>query len=207
MYRLVVKRIFDISCIIIFSPIFVPLTVILYFFVWFTTGKPVIFKQVRPGLNGAPFTIYKFRTMKDLRDDSGKLLPEDKRVTKFGLLLRSTSLDEIPELYNVLKGDMSLVGPRPLLTEYLDRYTSEQARRHEVKPGITGWAQVNGRNAITWDEKFKHDVWYVDHCSFSLDMKIIVLTMLKVFKKEGISPPDSVFMPKFQGYKYENDKK
>ena len=162
-----------------------------------TMGSPVIFRQVRPGLHGRPFVIYKFRTMLDLRDEKGNLLPDEKRLTRLGKFLRRFSLDELPELWNVVKGDMSLVGPRPLLMEYLPLYTPEQARRHEVKPGLTGWAQINGRNALSWEEKFKLDVWYVDNLSFWLDMKIIFLTIWKVLKGEGISAPGHATMPKF----------
>ena len=162
-------------------------------------GSPVFFSQVRPGLRGEPFLMYKFRTMTDAKDAHGKLLPDDQRLTKFGKFLRTSSLDELPELWNVLKGDMSLVGPRPLLMEYLDRYTAEQARRHEVNPGITGWAQVNGRNAISWEEKFKLDVWYVDNQSFWLDLKILWVTFVKVFKREGISQAGQATIDKFKG--------
>lgn len=162
-------------------------------------GRPVLFRQIRPGLNGQPFEMAKFRTMRDANDRNGKSLPDDQRLTPFGVWLRSTSLDELPELWNVLKGDMSLVGPRPLLMEYLPLYTSEQARRHDVRPGVTGWAQVNGRNALSWDEKFRLDVWYVDHQSFWLDMKILVLTVKKVFVREGISASGEATMPKFTG--------
>jgi len=164
-----------------------------------TMGRPVLFRQQRPGLRGKPFTLYKFRTMRDARTASGELLPDDLRLTTFGKWLRSTSLDELPELFNVLKGEMSLVGPRPLLMEYLPRYSPEQARRHEVKPGITGWAQVNGRNALTWEEKFRMDVWYVDHWNLWLDMKIVLLTIWKVLKREGISAEGSATMPVFTG--------
>jgi len=160
-------------------------------------GRPVLFRQVRPGLHGKPFMMYKFRTMTEERDAEGRLLPDEKRLTSFGAWLRSWSLDELPELFNVLKGDMSLVGPRPLLMEYLDRYTPEQFRRHEVKPGITGWAQINGRNAISWEEKFKLDVWYVDNWSLWLDMKIIALTFWKVIKREGINQPGHATMEEF----------
>jgi len=168
-------------------------------------GMPIFFKQLRPGLKGNPFVIYKFRTMLDLRDENGNLFPDEKRLTTIGKFLRKTSLDELPELWNVLKGDMSLVGPRPLRMEYLDRYTPEQARRHEVKPGITGWAQVNGRNAISWEEKFKLDVWYVDNWNILLDIKIICLTILKVLKGEGISAEGHATMPEFKGYKRYRD--
>jgi len=164
-------------------------------------GRPVFFKQLRPGMNGKPFVIYKFRTMLDLKDKDGNLLPDEKRITAIGRFLRSTTLDELPEFWNVLKGDMSLVGPRPLLMEYLPRYTPEQARRHNVKPGMTGWAQVNGRNAITWEEKFKLDVWYVDNWNIPLDLKIIFLTILKVFKREGVSAEGYATMPEFVGSK------
>jgi lipopolysaccharide/colanic/teichoic acid biosynthesis glycosyltransferase len=164
-------------------------------------GRPIFFKQIRPGLRGNPFLIYKFRTMLDLRDENGNLLPDEKRLTKIGKFLRNTSLDELPELWNVLKGDMSLVGPRPLLMEYLGRYTPEQARRHNVKPGITGWAQINGRNAISWDEKFKLDVWYVDNWNIFLDLKIIFITLIKVIKREGISAEGHATMPEFKGNK------
>ena len=161
-------------------------------------GVPVLFRQVRPGLGGAPFALYKFRTMTDERDAQGELLPDSDRLTALGRFLRSTSLDELPELINVLKGNMSLVGPRPLLMQYLPRYTPEQMRRHEVLPGITGWAQVNGRNSLGWDEKFKLDVWYVDHQSIWLDCRIILLTVWKMLKREGISQPGHATMEEFQ---------
>ncbi|MDT3671422.1 MAG: sugar transferase [Aromatoleum sp.] len=162
-------------------------------------GSPVFFHQTRPGLRGEPFQMLKVRTMTDARGPDGQQLPDAERLTPFGRLLRSTSLDELPELWNVLKGDMSLVGPRPLLMEYLPLYTAEQRRRHEVRPGITGWAQVNGRNALSWDEKFRLDVWYVDNHSFLLDLKILFLTVRKVFKREGISAAGEATMPKFTG--------
>jgi sugar transferase EpsL len=162
-------------------------------------GKPVFFIQQRPGLYGKPFKIIKFRTMSEKYDSSGNLLPDHERLTTLGRWLRKTSLDELPELFNVLKGDMSLVGPRPLLMEYLNRYTPEQARRHEVKPGITGWAQINGRNAISWEEKFKLDVWYVEHANIWLDLKILLLTLITVIKGQGVSADDHVTMPPFTG--------
>lgn len=162
-------------------------------------GSPAFFRQVRPGLHGRPFEMVKFRTMTDERGPDGQLLPDAQRLTVFGRFLRATSLDELPELWNVLKGDMSLVGPRPLLMEYLPLYSSEQARRQEVRPGITGWAQVNGRNALSWEEKFRLDVWYVDHRSLWLDVKILILTVRKVLMREGISAPDDVTMPVFKG--------
>ncbi len=167
--------------------------------VFLDLGKPVFFKQLRPGKDDFPFVLYKFRTMSEECDGSGRLLPDDRRVSKLGHFLRSLSLDEWPELFNVIKGDMSLVGPRPLLMKYLDRYTSQQARRHEVKPGITGWAQVNGRNAITWEDKFKYDVWYADNLSLWLDMKIIFMTILKVLKRESINQSGRVTMEEFKG--------
>lgn len=162
-------------------------------------GSPIIFKQKRPGLHGKPFYVYKFRTMTDEKDSNGELLPDSIRLTKTGEIIRKLSLDELPQLFNVLKGDLSLVGPRPLLMEYLELYTPEQARRHEVKPGITGWAQVNGRNAISWEDKFKLDVWYVDNQSFLLDLKILFLTVLKVFKSEGINQKGQATIEKFKG--------
>ena len=164
-------------------------------------GSPVFFRQIRPGLHAQPFEMIKFRTMTDGRGPSGQLLPDSDRLTPFGRFLRSSSMDELPELWNVLKGDMSLVGPRPLLMEYLPLYSPKQARRHEVRPGITGWAQVNGRNALGWDEKFKLDVWYVDHYSFWLDIKILWLTVRKVLMREGISAEGEATMPKFTGAK------
>jgi sugar transferase EpsL len=193
------KRLFDLAVtipsVIILSPIFV----LIGFFVRMKIGSPVLFKQARPGLHGKPFTIYKFRTMTDKRDEDGNLLPDGKRLTRLGRFLRMTSMDELPELYNVIKGNMSIVGPRPLLMRYLDRYTPEQARRHEVRPGITGWAQVNGRNAISWEDKFKLDVWYVDNMSFWLDMKIIAMTIWKILKREGINQPGHATAEKFKG--------
>ena len=162
-------------------------------------GKPVIFKQQRPGLNGKPFNMMKFRTMTNEVDGKGNLLSNEQRMTTFGKFLRSTSLDEFPELINVLRGDMSLVGPRPLLMDYLPFYNEDQARRHEVKPGITGWAQVNGRNAISWEQKFDYDVWYVENQSFWLDIKILFLTVIKVFKRDGIAHEGDVGMPRFKG--------
>lgn len=164
-------------------------------------GSPVLFQQIRPGLNGKPFEMIKFRTMTDERGLGGELLPDAQRMTSFGLFLRKTSLDELPELWNVIKGDMSLVGPRPLLMEYLPLYTHEQARRHEVRPGITGWAQVNGRNAISWNEKFALDVWYVDNHSLWLDVRILWLTARKVIARDGISADGEATMSKFTGSK------
>jgi sugar transferase EpsL len=160
-------------------------------------GKPVLFRQLRPGLAGRPFMLLKFRTMTDARDEAGELLPDDQRMTPLGRFLRRSSLDELPELINVLKGEMSLVGPRPLLMEYLPHYTPEQARRHEVRPGLTGWAAIHGRNATTWAERLQQDVWYVDHRSFALDCRILLLTVVKVLRQEGISPEGRVTMTRF----------
>jgi lipopolysaccharide/colanic/teichoic acid biosynthesis glycosyltransferase len=165
----------------------------------FKLGTPILFSQIRPGLNGNPFKLYKFRTMTNALDAEGNLLTDEDRLTPFGRLLRRTSLDELPELWNVLRGDMSLVGPRPLLMEYLPLYTQEQSRRHEVRPGITGWAQVNGRNLLSWDERFILDVWYVNHHSILLDIKILFITSKKVLKREGISAKGEATMPKFKG--------
>ena len=176
-----------------------PLMILICIGIIFTIGFPIFFKQKRPGINGIPFYFYKFRTMTNEKDNNGKLLPDEKRFNKFGDYLRKTSLDELPSFWNVLKGEMSLVGPRPLLMEYLDYYSPGQARRHEVKPGITGWAQINGRNAITWEEKFKLDVWYVDNRSLFLDLKILLLTIWKVFTREGISPKGRSTMEKYNG--------
>ncbi|PTJ21577.1 sugar transferase [Staphylococcus simulans] len=162
-------------------------------------GRPVLFKQQRPGLNGEPFYIYKFRTMTDARDDQGELLPDEQRMTKVGSFIRKTSIDELPQLINVVKGDLSLVGPRPLLMEYLPLYSDEQKKRHLVKPGITGWAQVNGRNAISWEAKFKLDVWYVENQSFKLDMYILYKTFINVLNRKDVSAKDHVTMEKFRG--------
>lgn len=197
----VLKRIIDIIGALVGLIVSSPIMLIVSLIIYLTMGRPVFFKQLRPGMNGKPFVIYKFRTMLDLKDKDGNLLPDEKRITAIGRFLRSTTLDELPEFWNVLKGDMSLVGPRPLLMEYLPRYTPEQARRHNVKPGMTGWAQVNGRNAITWEEKFKLDVWYVDNWNIPLDLKIIFLTILKVFKREGVSAEGYATMPEFVGSK------
>jgi lipopolysaccharide/colanic/teichoic acid biosynthesis glycosyltransferase len=164
-------------------------------------GKPVFFRQIRPGRYGKPFQMVKFRTMRDALDANGNPLPDSERLTRLGRFLRSSSIDELPELWNVLKGEMSLVGPRPLLMEYLPLYSPDQDRRHEVRPGVTGWAQINGRNAISWDQKFALDVWYVDNRSFWLDVKIIWLTLRKVVKREGISAAGEATMPKFEGSK------
>ena len=195
----IVKRSFDLLLILVGFPILLPVTIVVALLVRFNLGSPVLFRQTRPGMNGKPFEMVKFRTMRDALDSNGNPLPDEERLTKFGRLLRATSLDELPELWNVLKGDMSLVGPRPLLMEYLPLYSDEQARRHEARPGVTGWAQVNGRNAISWDEKFKLDIWYVDNQSLWLDIKILFLTVLKVFKRDGISQDGQATMEKFKG--------
>ena len=176
-----------------------PLLLALALLVRVKLGSPVLFSQERPGLHGKLFKLNKFRSMRDAYDETGKPLPDEERLTPFGRFLRSSSLDELPELFNVLKGEMSLVGPRPLLAAYLERYTPEQARRHEVLPGITGWAQVNGRNALTWEEKFKLDVWYVDHQSLWMDIRILFITLWKAIRREGISAPGSATAPEFMG--------
>jgi sugar transferase EpsL len=176
-----------------------PITLILAILIRLNMGAPVFFSQLRPGFKGKPFVMYKFRTMIDERNCSGRLLPDERRLTRFGRWLRASSLDELPELWNVVKGDMSLVGPRPLLMQYVDRYNSSQARRHEVRPGITGWAQVNGRNNISWEDKFKMDVWYVDHRSLALDIKILAWTLWKIIKREGINQPGEATAKEFMG--------
>lgn len=193
------KRFFDIVVSLITLILLSPLFIVLFVLVRRKLGSPAIFCQDRPGLNGRIFQMYKFRTMTNAVDSQGQVLSDAERLTPFGALLRSTSLDELPELWNVLKGDMSLVGPRPLLVEYLPLYSEQQARRHLVRPGITGWSQVNGRNAISWDKKFELDVWYVDNCSFALDCRILFLTLLKVVKREGISSEGTVTTEKFTG--------
>ena len=194
-----VKRSFDLvgaaAAIILLSPVLIAIAV----FVRLLIGSPILFRQERSGLGAQSFEILKFRSMTDMRDDNGALLPDAERLSLFGRWLRASSLDELPELLNVATGDMSLVGPRPLLVQYVPLYTAEQARRHEVRPGITGWAQVNGRNALSWEEKFALDVWYVDHQSFWLDAKIIALTAWKVLKREGISQAGEATMPLFEG--------
>lgn len=193
------KRLLDFTAALFGIILLSPLIFILILLIRQKLSSPVLFTQTRPGLHGNPFKMVKFRTMTDARDTDGNLLPDNIRLTTFGRFLRSTSLDELPELWNVLKGDMSLVGPRPLLMEYLPLYTPEQARRHQARPGITGWAQINGRNAISWEEKFKLDVWYVDNQSFWIDLKILFLTIKKVFVREGISAEGEATMPKFTG--------
>ena len=193
------KRLLDIvvsaSALLLLSP----LLLYLAYLIRKNLGSPVLFQQIRPAQGGKPFKMIKFRTMRDAVDKQGKPLPDSERLTPFGQKLRANSLDELPELWNVLKGEMSLVGPRPLLMEYLPLYNAQQMRRHEMKPGITGWAQINGRNATTWDERFAHDIWYIDHYSFWLDLKILCLTFKKVWQKDGISAAGEATMPKFTG--------
>lgn len=194
-----VKRCFDAILALILIILLSPILMILWILVRIKLGCPALFKQERPGRHGAVFMLYKFRSMSEKKDSSGNLLPDEERLTKFGKLLRQSSLDELPELFNILKGDMSFVGPRPLLVRYLARYNAEQARRHEVRPGLTGWAQVNGRNAVTWEEKFKLDVWYVDHWSLLLDLKIMFMTIAVVLKRDGISEAGEATMSEFIG--------
>ena len=198
-YEKYIKRPQDFLCATLAIIVFSPILLITGLLVRIKLGSPVLFKQQRPGLHGKIFTLYKFRTMTDARDKNGNLLPDDVRLTKFGKLLRSTSLDELPELINMIKGDMSVVGPRPLLVRYLERYDEHQARRHEVRPGFTGYAQVNGRNSITWEEKFDLDVDYVDHITFLGDWKIICKTILTVLRREGINSASAATMEEFQG--------
>ena len=200
MYERCVKRTFDFVFVVCILAIVWPILLLLAFWLYFANkGAGAFFIQERPGKHGKIFKVIKFKTMTDERDEDDNILPDEKRLTKIGKFIRSTSIDELPQLINVLKGDMALIGPRPLLPQYLPLYSKEQARRHAVRPGITGWAQVNGRNAISWTKKFELDVWYVDHCSFLLDLKIIFLTIKKVFVREGISSDTSVTMEAFTG--------
>ena len=193
------KRIFDLLTTSLGLIVTLPVLIVISLLVWIFLGTPVLFRQPRPGYKGKPFITYKFRTMTDRCGPDGKLLPDAKRLTPFGRFLRSTSLDDLPQMLNVLRGEMSLVGPRPLLMQYLNRYTPEQMRRHDVLPGLTGWAQIHGRNALDWDEKFELDVWYVDHRTFWLDIKILFMTVGKVLKREGISQPGQVTAEEFKG--------
>jgi len=195
----IVKRLLDIILASLILIVLSPLMLIISILVAIQHGFPILFRQKRPGLNGEIFTIYKFRTMRDLFDEQGNPLPDSQRLTKLGRFLRSTSLDELPELFNIIKGEMSLVGPRPLLIAYLPLYNKEQARRHEVLPGLTGWAQVHGRNVLTWEEKFELDVWYVDHWTLWLDIKVIGMTIIKVLRREGISQPGQATAELFKG--------
>lgn len=201
MYAKYVKRFLDLILSLLALIILMPVMIVIYILVRIKLGSPAIFKQQRPGKNEKIFTLYKFRTMTDKKDEKGNLLPDEQRLTKFGKLLRSTSLDELPELFNILKGDMSIVGPRPLLVEYLKLYNEEQRHRHDVRPGLTGFAQVNGRNSISWEEKFRDDIKYIENISFITDIKIVFKTIIKVFKREGISQENSATMEKFQGNK------
>jgi len=194
-----IKRVFDLVFVFLSLPIVLPTTFLLALLIKSILGGPILFRQIRPGKDGRSFEMIKFRTMLNVTDEDGHPLPDSERMTAFGRFLRSSSLDELPELWNVLKGDMSLVGPRPLLMEYLPLYNTEQYRRHEVNPGVTGWAQVNGRNAISWEDKFKFDVWYVDNHSLWLDLKILLLTVKKVFFREGIAAEGQVTIEKFRG--------
>ena len=193
------KRSLDLLISFIGIVLLLPIMLIVSILISFNLGQPILFMQQRPGLKGKPFTMIKFRTMKDSHDKSGNLLPDSERLTNFGNFLRSTSIDELPSLFCVLKGDMSLVGPRPLLMKYLDLYTPEQAKRHDCRPGITGWAQVKGRNDISWEQKFEYDLWYVKNQSILLDIKILFLTLIKVFKREGIKNKKSATMYEFKG--------
>ncbi|MCE1058272.1 sugar transferase [Pseudomonas alloputida] len=193
------KRLFDVVAAVAGLALLSPVIAIVAILVRQKLGSPVLFRQVRPGIHGKPFEMVKFRTMRDAVDSQGNPLPDAQRMTRFGSFLRSSSLDELPELWNVVKGDMSLVGPRPLLMEYMSLYDAEQRRRHDVRPGVTGWAQINGRNALSWEEKFKLDVWYVDNRTFGLDLKILFLTVKKVIVKDGISAQGEVTMSKFTG--------
>ena len=193
------KRLFDVTIALVGLIMLLPLLIVIAILVRFRLGSPMLFRQQRPGLHGQPFTLLKFRTMTEGGDARGNLLPDSERLTALGRFLRSASLDELPELINVLRGEMSLVGPRPLLMQYLDRYTPEQRRRHQVLPGLTGWAQVNGRNTLTWEQKFTLDVWYVDHQSLQLDLRILTLTVWKILKRDGISHPGQATMEEFKG--------
>ena len=199
MYRKYIKRILDLILSLIALVILSPIILVIAILVRIKLGSPVIFKQKRPGLNEKIFTLYKFRTMTDAKDENGNLLPDNIRLTKFGKILRSTSLDELPELFNILKGDMSIVGPRPLLVKYLPLYNKSQKHRHDVRPGFTGWAQCNGRNALSWEEKFDLDIYYVNHVSFLIDVKILFKTIKIVLLREGISSDTSVTMEEFRG--------
>jgi sugar transferase EpsL len=193
------KRLFDILVSTLLIALLLPIIILVFVFIGVNMGSPVLFRQIRPGLKGELFTVYKFRTMSEELDTAGNALPDGQRLTSLGLFMRKTSLDEIPQLFNVLTGDMSLVGPRPLLAEYLPLYSPDQARRHLVRPGITGWAQVHGRNTISWQDKFSLDIWYVENKSFMLDIKILFMTVLKVMRRDGINASDADTMKKFTG--------
>ena len=199
------KRLFDLAVALCLIVTLAPLLVVIALLIRVFLGSPVLFRQTRPGKNAVPFQVIKFRSMRDATDANGNPLPDEQRMTRFGRLLRSSSMDELPELINVIRGEMSLVGPRPLMMSYLDRYTAEESRRHDVLPGITGWAQVNGRNAIGWEDRFQLDVWYVDHQSFCLDLKILAMTFWKVFSREGVTAEGHVTMPEFRRPQVEPD--
>ncbi len=201
----IVKRIFDIFTSLIVLILFSPVMLVISLLILLASGPPVLFRQKRPGLDEKPFTLYKFRTMRDAFDKNGKALPDGQRLTRIGSVLRKLSLDEFPQFLNVLSGQMSLVGPRPLLMKYLPLYNERQKKRHRVKPGITGWAQVNGRNALSWEEKFDLDVWYVENQSLALDVKILFMTVLKIFRREGISADGHATMPEFTGSTEDSD--
>ena len=201
------KRLFDIAVAGGALLALAPMLLVVAALIRLKLGAPVLFRQIRPGLDGVPFEMIKFRTMTDARDESGRPRPDEERLTPFGRMLRSTSVDELPELWNVLKGDMSLVGPRPLLLQYLDRYTPWQRRRLEAKPGITGWAQVNGRNALSWEERFELDVWYVDNHTFLLDLRILLMTVMQVMRRHGISSDGHATMPEFMGDRARKDER
>ncbi len=193
------KRLFDIIAAALILVLLSPVLALLWILVRLLIGTPVLFRQIRPGYHGRPFMLYKFRTMTQALDSQGRLLPDEQRITAFGRFLRSSSLDELPELMNILRGEMSLVGPRPLLMQYLKRYTPEQARRHEALPGLTGWAQIHGRNVLSWEDKFRLDVWYVDNWSFGLDLKILAASLVKVLRREGISQEGYISAEEFMG--------
>lgn len=199
MYRSFGKRLLDLAIAVPALVLLAPVLLLIAFVVRWRLGRPVLFRQLRPGLGGKPFVLYKFRTMLEAQDAQGRVRNDEQRLTRLGLWLRSTSLDELPELYNVIRGEMSLVGPRPLLMQYLERYTPTQARRHGVRPGLTGWAQVNGRNALSWEEKFALDGWYVDHVGLRLDLEILLRTVWTILKREGVTPPGQVIGKEFMG--------
>jgi sugar transferase EpsL len=197
--KVMLKRLFDVTISALLLIFLLPIIALVFLLIKFNMGSPILFRQSRPGLKGEPFVVYKFRTMSDQKDAFGNILPDGLRLTSLGRFLRKTSLDELPQLFNVLMGDMSLVGPRPLLLEYLPLYSPEQAKRHLVRPGITGWAQVHGRNAISWQDRFSLDIWYVENASFIVDIKILCMTALKVLRRDGINSPDADTMKKFTG--------
>jgi sugar transferase EpsL len=204
LYQRYGKRLADVSVVLLLAPLVFPLIAVLAVVMWLTLGRPIFFSQLRAGRFGRSFTLWKFRTMTSERDPKGELLRDSARLTRFGRFMRSTSFDELPQFWNILRGDMSLVGPRPLLVQYLPHYTTEQARRHDVRPGVTGWAQVNGRNAISWEEKFQYDLWYVEHQSFLLDIRILLRTIIVMLSRRGVSAADHVTAPRFDAPTYSN---